>query len=104
MDPEKRIKDTRVGAMPSDSNDQMNILLSFDINGTLQRVTQPPGGKPEDALSMCPPGKLSQTGKKETTAQQDLLQTPAEAQQQLLLMFQLTMPSQDNSNFPNFRT
>lgn len=38
--------------MPSDSNEQVNILLSFDTNGTLQRVTQPPGGKAEDAQSI----------------------------------------------------
>lgn len=37
MDLEKRFKDKgtwKVGVMPSDSNDQVNILLSFDTNGT----------------------------------------------------------------------
>lgn len=36
MDLERRFKDTGRGGkgMPSDSNDQVNILLSFDTNGT----------------------------------------------------------------------
>lgn len=94
----------RVGVMPSDSNNQVNILLSFDTNGIFAELHSLQVASQRILRASCPLGKLSQTGKTKETAEEDLLQTPAEAQQQLWLLLPLPVPSHNSSRCPDFQT